>query len=47
MGMRTQTFQLNRTNNIHTHSNVEIYKLEIVEDSQGLITIKYKLYNAF
>ena len=44
MGMGTQTFQLNRTNNIHTHSNVKIYKLNIDEDSQGLITIKYINY---
>ena len=39
--MGTQTFQLNRTNNIQTHSNVKIYKLNIDEDSQGLITIIY------
>ena len=43
MGMGTQTFQLNRTNNIHTHSNVKIYKLNIDEDSQGLVTIICKL----
>ena len=44
MGMGTQTFQLNRTNNIHTHSNVKIYKLNIDKDSQGLITIIYINY---